>query len=82
MNRSYGFRNHQIAALFQGLMESREILFEDATFMKDMFAVPEFLRFDIAGYLVAEFAKRAGCLTTVTFDRAAARHIPGMELLA
>ncbi len=37
---------------------------------------------DIADYLIAWSARRAGCKATVTFDRTSAEAIPGMELLA
>lgn len=37
---------------------------------------------DLPDYLIAWSAQRAGCMHTVTFDKAAARRIPGMELLA
>lgn len=37
---------------------------------------------DLPDYLIAWAAQRAGCMHTVTFDKAAARRIPGMELLA
>lgn len=37
---------------------------------------------DIADYLVVWAAANAGCAKTFTFDRKAARKIPGMELLA
>ncbi|MGQ2967748.1 MAG: PIN domain-containing protein [Allorhizobium sp.] len=37
---------------------------------------------DIADYLIAWSAKRAGCKAAVTFDRTSAEAIPGMELLA
>jgi predicted nucleic-acid-binding protein len=36
---------------------------------------------DIADYLVFWCGVRAGCRSTVTFDRTAAKDIPGMELL-
>lgn len=39
-------------------------------------------RTDIADYLIAWSAQRAGCHTTVTFDKTSAEAIPGMELLA
>lgn len=39
-------------------------------------------RTDIADYLIAWSAARAGCQKTVTFDRTSAEAIPGMELLA
>ena len=35
----------------------------------------------IADFLVAYLAQRAGCSHTVTFDQQAARSVPGMELL-
>lgn len=35
----------------------------------------------IADHLVAALGDRAGCTSTVTFDRNAAKRIPGMELL-
>lgn len=82
MSRSYGFKNPEIAGLFLALMESREIRFEDAQLMEEMFGMAEFANFDIADYLIAESARRAGCLRTVTFDRRAAQHIPAMDFLA
>lgn len=39
-------------------------------------------RTDIADYMIAWSSTRAGCQTTVTFDRTSAEAIPGMELLA
>lgn len=37
---------------------------------------------DLADVLIAAIATDAGCDHTVTFDKAAARRVPGMELLA
>jgi predicted nucleic-acid-binding protein len=37
---------------------------------------------EIADYLIAWSAERAGCSHTVTFDRRAARLVPSMDLLA
>lgn len=36
---------------------------------------------DVADYLIAWMGKVAGCSRTVTFDRRAAKAVPGMELL-
>ena len=36
---------------------------------------------DLADNLIAWAGLRAGCRTTMTFDRTAARKVPGMELL-
>ncbi len=35
----------------------------------------------IADYLIAALAREAGCSATVTFDRNAAKRVPGMSLL-
>ncbi|TCQ07726.1 MULTISPECIES: PIN domain-containing protein [unclassified Rhizobium] len=82
LSRSYGFKNHEIATLFEGLMASREIVFEDSDVIKGVFSSDEFAKIDIADVLIAGFAKQAGCEKIVTFDRKAASLIPGMELLA
>jgi predicted nucleic-acid-binding protein len=37
---------------------------------------------DLPDYLIVWAAQRAGCRRIVTFDKAAAKRIPGMELLA
>ena len=81
MRKSYGYQNEQIASLFQALLESRELVFEDSDFIGSLFSADGFSKFDIADYLTAGLAKRAGCQNTVTFDKTAARYIPGMELL-
>ncbi|CAD7041400.1 PIN domain-containing protein [Pseudorhizobium endolithicum] len=81
MSRSYGFKNQQIATVFLGLLDSREVVFEDPALMREVFSAAGLTSFDVADYLVAEYAKRAGCLATVTFDIKAARTVPGMELL-
>jgi predicted nucleic-acid-binding protein len=36
----------------------------------------------LGDYLVAHLCKKAGCVRIVTFDRRAAKSVPGMELLA
>ncbi|WP_247138409.1 PIN domain-containing protein [Neorhizobium sp. BETTINA12A] len=82
MRKSYGYKNQEIASVFRGLLESRELVFEDSDFIEIMFLADGFGKFDVADYLIAELAKRIGCSKTVTFDKTAARYVPGMELLA
>lgn len=82
MSKSYRIDNPKIALLFQGLLESREIVFEDPDFVGSIFAADRLEKFDIADHVIAALAKKAGCLKTVTFDRQAARYVSGMELLA
>lgn len=37
---------------------------------------------DLADHMIAWSSARVGCARVVTFDQAAAKHVPGMELLA
>lgn len=82
MNRHYRINNRKISLLFHGLMDSREIAFEDPDFIASIFSADGFEKLDISDYVIAAMATKAGCLKTVTFDNAAARRVPHMELLA
>jgi len=81
MKKSYAYRNAQICVSFQQLLRSDEFRFEDDDFLTTLFFGPVF-RGDIADYVIAHIANKKGCTKTLTFDQAAAKNIPGMELLA
>ena len=81
MKKSYVYKNAQIFESFQQLLRSDEFQFEDDDFLTTLFFGPVF-RGDIADYVIAHIADRRGCSKTITFDQAAAKTVPGMELLA
>jgi predicted nucleic-acid-binding protein len=82
LRKTYGYPNHQVHALIVALLESAELSFEDELELTRMFAGARRAAGEVADNLIAHCAARAGCLSTVTFDRAAAGAIPSMELLA
>ncbi|WP_428426145.1 PIN domain-containing protein [Pararhizobium sp.] len=83
LRRRYGYANDVIAATFRQLLAVEEFFFEDEHFLDDLLSEDEKIRgADISDHVVSYIATRSGCLKTVTFDRNAARTVPGMELLA
>lgn len=83
LRRRYGYANDVIAATFRQLLAVEEFFFEDEYFLDDLLSEDEKIRGgDISDHVVSYIATRSGCLKTVTFDRNAARTVPGMELLA
>jgi predicted nucleic-acid-binding protein len=83
LRRRYGYANDVIAATFRQLLAVEEFFFEDEHFLDDLLSEDEKIRGgDISDHVVSYIATRSGCLKTVTFDRNAARTVPGMELLA
>jgi predicted nucleic-acid-binding protein len=70
-----------VSDLVQNLLAADRLVVE-FTEELDALLSQETPRTDVADYLIAWSAKRAGCQTTVTFDRTSAEAIPGMELLA
>mgnify|MGYP000270543930 CR=1 FL=1 len=70
-----------VSDLVQNLLAADRLVVE-FTEELDALLSQETPRTDIADYLIAWSAKRAGCQTTATFDRTSAEAIAGMELLA
>ena len=67
---SYKLRREKIAEILEDMLKHEQFLFEDeqllAAALDDYIAGPG----DFADYLIGRRHKRAGCETTVTFDRA------------
>lgn len=82
LKRSYGFAPEAVFTALESLLDSANIVIEAADSVQLAVAQALRLRADIADCLIAAIAVDAGCSTTVTFDRTAAKRIPGMELLA
>lgn len=80
LKQRYGYSRKQIAFLFTALLETAELIFEEEQFLTTL--IDGKVGGDIADHLIAFSATRAGCTSTVTFDRRAAKSISSMELLA
>ncbi|MBO3761921.1 type II toxin-antitoxin system VapC family toxin [Ciceribacter sp. L1K22] len=81
LKRRYGFTNTSIATALRRLLPAEQFLFEDEDFLDSLFEDEQASVNNLSDCLVAHMARRAGCLTTFTFDKRAASRVPGMELL-
>ncbi|WIY52188.1 type II toxin-antitoxin system VapC family toxin [Devosia sp. YIM 151766] len=82
LKRSYGFADDAIFAALESLFESANIEIERADLVQEAVLAAHDIGVDIADFLIALTAAEAGARKTMTFDRNAAKRIPGMELLA
>lgn len=76
------FPLRQVREAFSLLLASSDFVFEEHDRLTGLMGSAAETGCDVADYLIAWANQRAGCTATVTFDRAAAAHVPGMELLA
>lgn len=72
----------QIVEMLRFLIASPEVVIEHAEELEILLAEQDASIVNLADHLVAWSGLKAGCGKIVTFDRRAARVIPGMELLA
>lgn len=80
LERKNEFSRAQIAELIERLLHTAEIRFEDHDLVRD--AVADYrLGAGFADALIANGNKAAGCKTTVTFDKQAAKRHTGLTLL-
>ncbi len=79
LRQRYGLSRTDIHTLVTTLLETRELSFEDESEVAEI--VADATRGDLADHLISYCSRRAGCSSTVTFDRRAAKVVPAMELL-
>lgn len=82
LKRSYGFSQDAVLVALETLLESANIEIERSDIAQWAIQAARDTETDIADNLIAITAMEAGASGVVTFDRNAARRIPGMELLA
>jgi predicted nucleic-acid-binding protein len=82
LDRSYGFSHEALHDVFEWVMESSNIVVEQAELVESAVAHAREVRAGIADAIIAAIATDAGATRIMTFDRDAAKHIPAMELLA
>ncbi|MDO8359444.1 MAG: type II toxin-antitoxin system VapC family toxin [Devosia sp.] len=81
LERKYGYSREHSAAAVRFLLDSPDIVVEEAPLVASVIERVERLGTDIADELIAASNSARGCSRTMTFDRNAAKRIPGMELL-
>jgi len=80
LSRAYGRDATQLTRVFSGLLDSEQIVVQDADVARLALRSAS-AGADFADAIIAHAAAAAGCSTTVTFDRRAADRL-GMQLLA
>lgn len=81
LNKHLKYPMPVIIEVLQNLIAADGVVIEYAEELNTLFSQSDPVG-DLPDYLIAWSAKVAGCRRTVTFDKTAARKIPGMELLA
>jgi len=79
LDRSYRYSSAEIAAAIRGLLQTRTLVVENEIEVFLAMTALKQGRADFTDALIAALAGRAGCSTTMTFDRKAAR-LPGFSL--
>lgn len=82
LQRRFRIGRERITEIITGLLETRDILFEDEELLEVAMETAVASNRDIPDVLIALRNRRAGCRVTMTFDRKAVSRIPGMELLS
>jgi predicted nucleic-acid-binding protein len=81
LRNPYSFSLEKVTDLVTALLASNDFLLERANLVERAVALARESRVDIADCLICAAAADLGSSSTVTFDKVAARRIPGMELL-
>lgn len=80
LNRRLKFPMTEVTRILRDLLASDGLVVEMTAELDALLRVGEPAA-DIADYFVAWMSAKAGCSHTVTFDKMASKHVPGMELL-
>jgi len=81
LNRLYEYSLGEIRVAIATLLKAEELEFEQREFLGSLLADTQSSRLDIPDHIISHIARQNGCSSTMTFDRTAAKTIPGMELL-
>ena len=82
LNRRMAYPMRQVVSMLKDLLASDALVVEYTEELDALLSDDDTPAADFADYMIAWSGARAGCRATMTFDRTAARAVPGMELLA
>jgi predicted nucleic-acid-binding protein len=82
LDKSYGYASEAIHGAMDWLFDSENIVVERSDLIENAVLVAREANADISDAIIAALAEDAGASKTATFDRNAAKRIPGMDLLA
>jgi predicted nucleic-acid-binding protein len=81
LRNPYSFSLERVADVVAAFLASADFLLERRRLVEDAVALSRERRVDIADCLISAVAADLGAVSTATFDKLAAKRIPGMELL-
>ena len=81
LRRRLGYRRDAVEDVIRGMLRSDDFRIEHDERLREMLDDRAASQPEIADYLIAWSALGADCTHTVTFDRRAAKSVPGVELL-
>ena len=82
LQKRYGYAKEQLPDLLDALLASPDLTVERAGLVRDAAELFRQPHIGFADALIAGLAMDAGCTSVVTFDKAAAKRIAGMESLS
>jgi predicted nucleic-acid-binding protein len=82
LRRTYGYSWHDIHTLLGALTMARDIRLERQDVVADALSIAIETNSGLVDNIVVLANRADGCASTMTFDKAAARRIPSMELLS
>lgn len=82
LKRSYGYPGASVNDAVEYLTATTDIRLHERAAVLAALSLSRELNMEFADAFIACLDTDAGCSTTVTFDRRAAKAVPGMELLA
>jgi predicted nucleic-acid-binding protein len=82
LRRTYGYSKDDIATLVARMVDAADIRLERAEIVTNALKASDGSAIGFVDAVIALANLADGCSITMTFDKTAARRIPGMELLA
>lgn len=82
LDKSYGYSGEAIHNAMEWLFDSENIVVERSDLIEGAVLDARETNADISDAIIAAIASEAGASKTMTFDKPAAKRVPGMELLA
>jgi predicted nucleic-acid-binding protein len=82
LRRTYGYTESRIHDLMSGLLAAKDIEMEQKPVLEQALQLAEKTGAGLADTLIVLINRASNCTSTVTFDKAAARQLDGMELLS
>lgn len=81
LRRRLQIQRSEVAAAIGDLLESQDLVIEDEHLVEEALSLMHDNPVEFADCFIALRNRSAGCDKTMTFDKKAVTHVPGMELL-